>query len=290
MHCCIRYFAALLLLFAVPIAAENSRLHVPDAESQFVQIELAIAAGRLTQAEAMLQSLEQQLPDESRGRHMLLFAELNMAKGDSDATARALTKVPADIADQCRYGAIAGWLAYQEHQWNQTITMLAKSLEICPGDPGRWNLLGLALVQKNEMAAALEAYDQALTVAPNNPSLLNNRALAYAYSGNTAAALTDLEKAASFSNETAIMANLSTLRANAGLEMPFKPSQDAQTLSIIFASAGEGANAAERHEAARSYFAQAILQSERFDNDLWTKANSTAVRSITKSEDRTANP
>jgi hypothetical protein len=37
--------------------------------------------------------------------------------------------------------------------------------------------------------------------------------------------------------------------------------------------AGEGALAAHRNDAATSYFAQAVLASDRFDAELWRRAN-----------------
>lgn len=287
MRCSIGLLTALLLLPAT-LVAEDRRLDALEADVHLVEVEMAIAAGRVTQAQSMLHALEQQLPEEFQSRRTLLLAELHMVTGDNKASAEAMARVPAGVSDQCRYGGIAGWLAYQRRDWNQAIAMLAKSVRACPDDPGRWNLLGLALVQKNETAAALEAFDQALVFAPHNPSLLNNRALAYAYAGKTGAALTDLERAASIDNETGIMANLSALRANAGLAAPLESSQDSQTQSIILAKAGDGAIAADRQDAARSYYARALLQSEQFDRELWFRA--TAPASETLSEDRNAIP
>lgn len=278
------------MLVSASVAAEERQLDLIEGGSQLTQIELAISAGRVTQAASMLQELEERIPEELQTRRTLLLAELYMATGDSKAAERSLSIVPANITDQCRYGAVAGWLAYQNRNWNQAISMLAKSVEACPDDPGRWNLLGLTLVRKNEMAAALEAFDQALAFAPNNPSLLNNRALAYAYAGKTGAALADLERAASITDDTAIIANLSALRANAGLEAPLKAEQDSQTRTVILVKAGDGASAADHNDAARSYYAQAILQSEQFDNELWTRATSSAPDPETISEDRNIIP
>ena len=289
MRHCIGFLIA-LLLFPSQVAAEDDRLDLPTAESHLTQIELAVSAGRVTQAGSMLQWLEGRIPDELQARRSLLLAELHMAKGDSQAAADALANIPAETSDQCRYAGIAGWLAYGHRDWNQAISMLAKSVEACPDDPGRWNLLGLALIQKNETTAALEAFDQALTVAPDNPSLLNNRALAYAYSGKTSAALADLERAVSMGNDTGIIANLSMMRANAGLDAPLEPLQDPQTQSAILAKAGDGARAADRHEVARAYYAQALLQSERFDKELWARATLQSAGPEIISEDRTITP
>lgn len=287
-----RRIGLLVICLCVPawVVAGERPLNSEEAQSQLSQIELAISAGRVTQAGSMLQAIQERLPAEYQVRRSLLLAEMHMATGDNKAASQALVDVPANISDQCRYGGIAGWLAYLNRNWNEAISMLAKSVDACPNDPGRWNLLGLSLVQKGEMAAALEAFDLAVAQAPNNPSLLNNRALAYAYAGKTDAALADLERAASVDDDIAIMANLSALRANAGLEAPLEPSQNSQTRTLILAKAGDGASAAERNDAARSYYAQAILQSERFDNELWTRATSHASEPETVSEDRNIIP
>ncbi|HMT41003.1 tetratricopeptide repeat protein [Sphingorhabdus sp.] len=280
---------AILLLTPTSVTAEEVRLDRIEAESQLAQIELAISAGRATQAGSMLQWLEGRLPEALQARRMLLLAEMHMAAGDSNAAQQALEKVPSDESDHCRYGGVAGWLAYQKSDWNLAITMLAKSVEACPEDPGRWNLLGLALVRKSETSAALEAFNQALVLAPNNPSLLNNRALAYAYAGKTGAALADLERAAAIGNDLGITANLAALRANAGLEAPLEATQDPQTQTVILANAGDGARAADRNEAARAYYAQAILQSERFDSELWTRANfpESKIQAVSKNRNTT---
>lgn len=272
MRFCIGY-SVLLALTPLPVLADDIVLTPVEADSQLTQIELAISAGRLTQAGSMLQSLETRLPDEFASRHGLLTAELHMASGDVAAAKKAMAKLPTDISDTCRYGGVAGWLSYQTGDWNGAIAMLAKSVQACPGDAGRWNLLGLALVRKEEIPAALEAFDQALVAAPDHPALLNNRALAYAYSGKSGAAIGDLERAASIAgDDNSILSNLAILRANAGLDAPLADAQDSQTQSMILAKAGEGASAADRHAAARSYYAEALLRSERFDQTLWTKA------------------
>lgn len=283
-------FWSILLWSPATATVEGTRLDPAEAESQLAQIELAISAGRVTQAGSMLQSLEGRLPEALQTQRMLLLAEMHMAEGDSNAAQQALDKVPLDGSDLCRYGGIAGWLAYQKGDWNLAISMLAKSVEICPDDPGRWNLLGLALVRKHETTAALEAFNQALVLAPDSPSLLNNRALAYAYAGKTGAALADLERAVAITNDLGIMANLSTVRANAGLEAPLEARQDAHTRTVILTKAGDGASAADRGEAARAYYAQAILQSERFDPKLWERAHNPAYEIQVESEDRNTIP
>lgn len=283
-----RYCIGLLVLLALapfPALADEPQLATADAESQLTQIELALTAGRLTQAGSMLHALDGRLPNELGTRHKLLSAELHMASGDAVAAASAIDGLSIEDGDPCRFGGVSGWLAYQAGDWNRAISMLSKSVEACPDDAGRWNLMGLSLVRKAEAAAAIEAFDQALFLAPNHPALLNNRALAYAYLGMAGAAIADLERAVSIADgDSAIMANLAVLRANSGLEAPLTQGQDPQTQSLLLARAAEGASAADRHAAARSYYARALLRSERFDPDLWAKATADLPIDATKDE------
>lgn len=244
-----------------------------DVAGLLTQVEMAISVGRLTQAESMLNGMKHSLPEGLSERHALLSAELHMASGDVAAANREIAALSPETAEPCRYGGIMGWLAYQTGDWNRAISMLAKSVDACPDDAGRWNLLGLALVRKQEMPAALEAFDQALILAPAHPALLNNRALAYAYSGKSGTALSDLEKAAAIApDNSGIIANLAVMRANSGLDAPLANGQDPQMQALILEKAGEGASAAARYDSARSYFAEALLRSERFDPSLWARA------------------
>lgn len=272
----LRKLSLLLLAIApAPALSDSSTLPDPATESALEQIELAIAAGRLVQAGSMLNGIQSDLSADQVERHALLSAELHMATGDAAAAVKAIAPLSANTAEPCRYGAVAGWLAYQASDWNRAITMLAQSVEACAADPGRWNLLGLALMRKNELPAALEAFDHALILAPAHAALLNNRALVHAYSGQTEAAISGLERAAQLEPANGgIIANLALLKANIGITPDVNGAQSPQIQAMILEKAGQGALAADRVEAARSYFTEALLRSERFDQNLWASATS----------------
>jgi Flp pilus assembly protein TadD len=272
----LRKLSFLLLAIApAPALADSSALPEQATETALEQIELAIAAGRLVQAGSMLNGIQSDLSANQVERHALLSAELYMATGDAAAAAKAIAPLSANTAEPCRYGAVAGWLAYQAGDWNRAIAMLAKSVETCAADPGRWNLLGLALMRKNELPAALEAFDHALMLAPAHAALLNNRALVHAYSGQTEDAIAGLERAAQLEPANGgIIANLAVLKANVGMTPDVDGAQSPQVQAMILEKAGQGALAADRVEAARSYFTEALLRSERFDQNLWASATS----------------
>jgi Flp pilus assembly protein TadD len=268
---------ALLLCSGAAVADEGApieKLNAEDSEGQLLLIEQALSAGRLIQTEAMLRWAEPRLVRGYGNRFNLLLAEYHLAQDNVVLAEQAISTVDGSLADSCRYTGIWGWISFQKQDWNRAITMLASALDKCPGDPGRWNLLGQALAHKGEYPASVEAFDAALTLQPTQASVLNNRALSFAYSGSVDQAIVDLTQAAALqpSNPT-IAENLAFLSANAGIAMspetPASASPDARSL----AKAGEGALAAHRGDAAISYFAQAVLASERFDADLWRRAN-----------------
>jgi tetratricopeptide (TPR) repeat protein len=266
--------AAALLLSATPACADGlppERLTAEESEGQLLLIEKALAAGRMVQTDAMLRWLEPRLVDGYRNRFNLLLAEYFLAREDAASAEAAIAPVDGALVDSCRFSGIWGWIAFQKRDWNRAIAMLANAVDACPGDPGRWNLLGQALTKRGEYAASIEAFDAALTAAPFQAAVLNNRALSLAYSGEMARAISDLEIAVAIAPENlAISDNLAFLRANAGLDMVKGPaSDDARTLAM----AGEGALAASRTGIATSYFTQAVLAYDRFDPGLWRKAN-----------------
>jgi Flp pilus assembly protein TadD len=259
---------------AAPVAAQDQGESAEtQAEGQLTQIGLAVAAGRLTQADAMLAAFEPRSDERYRERFLLAQAELAMASGDAANAATALEQIGGEAADKCRHGGIAGWLAYQRRDWNRAIAMLGKSVASCADDPGRWNLLGLSLMQKGEGEASIAAFNAALSLLPDDSALLNNRGLAYAYGGNFPAALADLERAfgRQVDSET-VAGNLTFIRANLGLDPQILAAGDPSASAAMFAHAGDGADAAARPETARAYYTQAVLLSDRFDSELWKKA------------------
>ncbi len=269
--------AALLLFFGVGAAiaeAQPSKLGAEESEGQLLLIEQALGAGRLIQTEAMLRWAEPRLVEGYHNRFNLLLAEYFLAREDVVLAEKAINSVDGSLADSCRFTGIWGWIAYQKQDWNRAIAMLASAVDQCPGDPGRWNLLGQALAHKGEYAASIEAFDAALSIQPAQAAVLNNRALALAYSGALGRAVADLSKALEIQPDNRTVAeNLAFLRANTGLAVVLGPNDTGAIDARELMKAGEGALAAHRTEAATSYFARAVLASDRFDAELWRRAN-----------------
>jgi tetratricopeptide (TPR) repeat protein len=179
--------------------SQPSRLGAEESEGQLLLIEQALAAGRLVQTEAMLRWAEPRLVEGYHNRFNLLLAEYFLAKEDAFLAEKAISSVDGSLADSCRFTGIWGWISYQKQDWNRAINMLASAVDRCPGDQGRWNLLGQALAHKGEYMASIEAFDTALSIQPAQAAVLNNRALALAYAGALDRAIADLCRKSRFS-------------------------------------------------------------------------------------------
>lgn len=264
----------ILAAFVSPLAAQSVPMTANESEGQLLQIEQALAAGRLVQADAMLSGLGPRLAAGYHNRINLLLAELHIAREQIDPAERYLALVDGSLVDSCKYHSAQGWIAYQRHNWQQAVQMVAKAVMQCPSDAGRWNLLGQALSNLGEYAAGIEAYDAALELAPDHPAILNNRALAYAYGGSPDQALADLDRAAQVDPlNLQFQQNRAFLRANLGLPVEDQVYAQSQNAGSMLAMAGDGARTAQRHDAAAAYYAQALLKLERFDPELWRRAN-----------------
>ncbi|MGL5839172.1 MAG: tetratricopeptide repeat protein [Sphingorhabdus sp.] len=259
-------------LLASAGAAQADPAGTIDAETskaQMLMVEQALSAGRITQAEAMLGWLRPRLADDYDTRFNLALAEYHLTRGNVAAAQTALSAVDKEKADLCRFFGISGWIAFRARDWNRAIDDLATSIDACPGDPGRWNLLGQALARKGEYTASIEAYDAAIALEWH-PAILNNRGLALAYSGALEAAIGDFGQATALAPANAEIAeNLAFVRALAGMAF-VKPASMLEAHSL--ASAGDGAVAARQNATATSYYARAVLAYDRFDAGLWQRA------------------
>ena len=252
---------------AEPMSAEQSEGHL-------LQIEQALAAGRLVQADAMLHGLKDKVATGYHNRINLLLADLHATREEITAAEAAITQVDGILVDSCRYNDVLGRIAFQRLQWKAAGLHIATAIELCPADAGRWNLLGQSLSHAGEYKASIEAYDAALRLKPDHAALLNNRALAYGYDGASQSALADLVRAVQIDPDNSLFRqNLAFLKANLGLPLStLADGQEAES-GVMLAKAGEGALAAQREGDATAYFAQALLKMERFDAEIWRRAN-----------------
>jgi tetratricopeptide (TPR) repeat protein len=265
------FTVAVLLLAAVPAAAEPARVEASDWPSLLEQAETATLAGRYVQADAMLGWLEQNGPQELKGTLAISRAEFHLAKGNLEQAKSAFARADPNAGGVCRRSRVTGWIAGKSGEWNKAILRLSSAIENCGEDPSLWNLLGLALVGKGEFVAALEAFDSALMLEPRNAALFNNRALALIAAGRQEAAMDDLRQAANLQPENAaIAANVDYLSGRMGIE-PVRSAKDSDTdWATRLARTGDGASDAARGGDATAYFANAALLLDRFDPRIWS--------------------
>jgi tetratricopeptide (TPR) repeat protein len=260
-------------LSASPARAGQQDVPKADAANLLHEIDVAIAAGRLVQADAMLSWIEAGDPDATSSEAAFRRAEYHMASGNADLAAKALQAAGNDAGSGCRRKRLSGWIAGKTAKWNPAILQLSAAVENCPVDAALWNWLGLALVGKREFAAALEAFDSALHIDPRHPALHNNRALALVGLGQYDAALADVKKALALSPvDRAIRDNADYLSGVVGAE-PVRTAADSDTIwASRLARTGDGARDANRNGNAYAYFANAALLMDRFDAHIWAQS------------------
>jgi tetratricopeptide (TPR) repeat protein len=109
---------------------------------------------------------------------------------------------PEDCNAGRRRAQATGGLGYI----NKALGLIEKHLEKHPDDEKAWDLRCAYLIDKGNLAAAIESSNRALSIDPDYKIGYYNRACAYALSGNQSAALVDLEEAINFDNDLRLMA------------------------------------------------------------------------------------
>jgi Flp pilus assembly protein TadD len=269
---------AALFLGAIgsPVMAQTSDASDTDWRFLLSEAELATSVGRYVQADAMLDTLEVSKTPENLGALAIARAELFMATGDVAGATSALGKAGPDAGSPCRRSKLSGWIAGKGEAWNKAILMLSLAIETCSEDASIWNLLGLALIAKQEHVASLEAFDSALILEPRNPALRSNRAMALVAAGKFEAAFYDLREALAIQPDSAIIqGNVDYLSGMLGISLMRKRTDSDTIWGQRLAKAGEGARNGARTDEATALFANATLLQDRFDPRIWSLGSPT---------------
>jgi Flp pilus assembly protein TadD len=267
------------LVLARPVLADGQVSKDLSVPTILEDIDTAVQAGRLMQADAMLSWIEQQGDYAYVSRAAFSRAEYHMANGDAVLATKALNRAGKEAGDDCRRSKLSGWISGKTAQWNSAILQLASAVQNCPADAKLWNFLGLALIGKGEFSAAIEAFDSALALEPQHPALFNNRALALVGAGRNDSALADLNKALVLNaDDAAIRDNADYLYGILGIE-PVRTAEDSDAVwAGRLARTGDGARDAKRDKNANAYFANAALLMDRFDAHIWSQNASASVK------------
>lgn len=250
--------------------AEGDDLTSISAEIYLQKADKALREGRLTQAELMINWLDQNSASVSNEDLALVKAEFAIIRNDIAGASAALDNIQDKSRNLCRQDTARGWIAANLNALDPAILAFANAARNCPSDAGIWNLLGLVLIKKGETAAGKEAFEQALMVMPDNPELLNNHALALVQQGELQLAKQQLDKAVKVSpGNHLIAANQDFVSGMIG-QTPIRNQQNTDAIwSERLVSIAKGAKAAERGPQATALFSRAVLLLDHFDNDVW---------------------
>ncbi len=242
------------------------------AEVYLQQADQAVREGRLTQAEHMINWLEQNSGAVSRDDLALVKAEFAVVRNDIAGASTALDSIEDKSRNLCRQETTRGWVAANKNALDSAILALANAAKNCPGDAGIWNLLGLTFIRKGETAAGKEAFEQALMLAPDNPELLNNHALALLQHGQLPLAKQQLDRAAKAAPANLLIAANRDFVSGMMGQTPMRDQRDSDTVwSERLINTAKGAKAAERAPQATALFSRALLLLDHFDGTIWSE-------------------
>ncbi len=265
-----------------PAYAEANSETPPPADIQYIlATDAAIKNGRYVQAQQMLSWLKDNAHRSLHDDVALLHAEYYSIEGRLADVATALAEINDKGRNACRQDSMRGWLAGKEGDTSRSILFLARATHICPDDVGAWNLLGLALAEKGEIAASREAFEKALGLSPAQPGLLNNYALALLQSGETKAASQKLEQALMIDPANpAITANSDFVNAMLGRKPVRAANETEAQWANRLLSAGNGARAGQNGVLTTALFSQAVLLLDHFDERAWGMASQMSAASV----------
>ena len=250
------------------------------SETYLQYADQALREGRLTQAEQMINWLEQNAGVENLDDIALLKAEFAVVRHDIAGASAALDSMADRSRNLCRQETARGWVNIFKGALDQAILALVNAAENCPSDAGIWNMLGVAFVAKGETVAGKEAFEHGLMLAPDNSELLNNHALALLQNGDLISAREQLESAAkAFPANRVITANHDYVSGMLG-QAPVRAKRDSDTIwSERLVNTAKGAKVAERGQHATALFSRALLLLDRFDSNVWAEIDKqTAIR------------
>lgn len=220
-------------------------------------IDAAIKAGRLVQAQAMLDLLPSSKP--GTGEVAVLRAQLLLAQGQYASAQRAFAGLVTTASDDCRVIAGLGTAAAEMRQTAQAISYLRSATERCPPDARTWSELGRAFASGARWDDSKAAYDRALALGGRVPSLLNDIAVSLLMQRRYAEAKALLQEARGAApGDTRIANNLDIAAASMG-EAPVRAAgEDAARWAERLSNAGYAALLAGRTGDARAWLSQSI--------------------------------
>ncbi|MGN6817680.1 MAG: hypothetical protein ACTHJR_03310 [Sphingomonas sp.] len=252
-------YARLLPLAALALSAAASASPPDDLGL----VDAAIKAGRLVQAQTMLDLLPSDNTDTTEVA--ILRAQLLLAQGSYAAAAAAFAKLATTAGDDCRVIAGRGIAATELRQTEPAIALLRAATTRCPSDGETWSELGRALAAGEHWSDSRVAYDRALALDGRRPSLLNDMAVSLLMERRYAEAKALLLEARAVAPEDLRIANNLDIAAASLGEAPVRPAgEEAARWAERLSNAGYAALLAGRVDDARAWLSQSIAAAPVF--------------------------
>jgi len=159
----IALFGILLILGSTAAAAGDDRY--------VANIERAIEAGRLTQAEAMLNVPDAIADPVARQR---LTASFALARHENEKAARLFAELLLIMPRDCRIEEGAATAAMRLRHYDEAGSLLTDVTAACPDRVRAWGNLAILYDIQGRWEASADAHGRALALDPDDPALLNN--------------------------------------------------------------------------------------------------------------------
>jgi tetratricopeptide (TPR) repeat protein len=136
-----------------------------------------LAAGKVEEAEKAFRSVLELDPDNTAGRSML--AKIAYSKGELAEARKWIAGALKKDDSSAELHYLDGFFASKAGDPSRAEAAVRRSLELMPGFPDAWSLLGSILADSGRPAEAVDCYLKAAALEPSNPSVQLNLAAAY---------------------------------------------------------------------------------------------------------------
>lgn len=140
--------------------------------------------GNMREAEPVFRSVLEIDPDHAQTQSML--AKIAFSKGDPVMARRLIVAAIEDDGEVGEYYYLHALFALRAGRPAEAIPALERSLELDPGFPDAWSMLGTLLLDSGRAHDAIECFLKASALEPSNETVYLNLASAHAALGNRA--------------------------------------------------------------------------------------------------------
>jgi len=250
----------LLLALSAAVAKPAATSPAPAAEPpvELVDIDQAIRAGRLEQAQIMV---GRAIAAGQSGAHVdLILADLAAAQGKNDEALARYQALLAVAPDDAMLAERAGISALKSGKVDAAIDLLNRSTKWPAATWRAWNARGVAADYKRDWTTADVAYAKAVALAPDEAEIVNNQGWSLLLRGDWKNAVGFFERAAARSPKSPRIANnLELARAALATELPRRqPGEADQDWAARLNDAGVAAQIMGNRARAVAAFSQAL--------------------------------